>query len=210
MGEDGPGGGGAVGGQGDIAAWPQELEKLPQKRFFHHHGDKGAVIKAAGKVQHGRQVRIAVKDVVQRFPHGVAVNVVHGLGAQRGPVEVGQDGIVEGDVGLLGIEQDPVAIKGYQLEQDAIPWSGETVLSGGVATRGRRPRINLLKVPYYQIHLNYQCYSRKRGQVRGDKPAGNFWAPRSLSPAVLFDSIEKPANLKVCHSERREESRLSR
>jgi hypothetical protein len=30
---------------------------------------------------------------------------------------VGQNGIVEGDVGLLGIEQDPVAIKGYQLDQ---------------------------------------------------------------------------------------------
>jgi hypothetical protein len=34
---------------------------------------------------------------------------------------VGQNTIVEGDVGLLGIEQDPVAIKGYQLEQIVDP-----------------------------------------------------------------------------------------
>src|SRR5450756_1927916 len=68
VGEDGPGGGGAVGGQGEVATGAQELEKLPQKRFLHHHRDKGAVIKTAGEVKDGRKVRIAVKEVVKRFP----------------------------------------------------------------------------------------------------------------------------------------------
>ncbi len=85
--------------------------------LLQHHGDKGAVIETAGEVEDGRKIEIALKDVLQRFPHGVAVDVVHGVETQGGAVEVRQDGIVESDVGLLGIEQDPVAIEGYQFDQ---------------------------------------------------------------------------------------------
>jgi hypothetical protein len=100
-----------------------------------------------GKVKHGRQVRVAVKDVVKRFPHGVAVDIVHGLAAQGGLVEMGQDGIVEGDIGLLGIEQDPVAIKGYQLEQDIDPMGAAKPLDPAVSLPGAGSRqIILLKI----------------------------------------------------------------
>jgi hypothetical protein len=37
-------------------------------------------------------------------------------------VEVGENGVVKGDVGLPGIEQDPIAIKGYQFGHVIVPW----------------------------------------------------------------------------------------
>jgi len=72
---------------------------------------------------------------------------------------VGQNGIVEGDIGLLGIEQDPVAIKGYQLEQVVDPMEAAKSLCPAVSSTGAGSRqSHLLNIIYYQIHLNYQCH----------------------------------------------------
>ena len=107
--------------------------------------------------------------MLQRFPHGVAVDIVHGLGAQEGAVEVGQDAIVKSDVGLLGIEQDPVAIEGYQFDQVVVP------MRGGVAVfpAGLMPGAAAQFLKYYIIRfLSIINAPRKRREVPG-KAVGN-------------------------------------
>jgi hypothetical protein len=47
-----------------------------------------------------------------------------------------QNGIVKGDVGLEGIEQDPVAIKGYQLDQVVDPMGAAKPLCPAVSSPG--------------------------------------------------------------------------
>ena len=49
-----------------------------------------------------------------------------------------QNGIIKGDVGLEGIEQDSVAIKGYQLEQIVDPMGAAKPL--GPAMSWPRPQ----------------------------------------------------------------------
>ena len=70
---------------------------------------------------HRGHIGIAPKEVFQGFPHRVAVNIVYGVEVEPGAAEVGQNGAVEGDVGRTGIEQDSVAIKGYQLDHLCSP-----------------------------------------------------------------------------------------
>ena len=78
------------------------------------------VVETAGESDHRLQVGIALEQVLQGFPHGVAVDVIHGLGAHGRPVEVGENGVVKSDVGLPGIKQHPVAIEGYQFYQKSV------------------------------------------------------------------------------------------
>ena len=116
--------------------------------------------------------------MVQRFPHGVAVNVVHGLGAQGGPVEVGQNGIVEGDVGLLGIEQDPVAIKGYQLEQVVDPMGRRNRFARRCHHPGPEAAKSFIKNIYITRFISIINAIREKGaRSGGGKSAGNFWVP---------------------------------
>jgi hypothetical protein len=50
----------------------------------------------------------------------------------------------------------------------------------------------------------------KKGQGPGRQERREPWGAGGQSPAVLYDSLEKPANPNVCHAERDEESCLSR
>jgi len=51
----------------------------------------------------------------------MAVDVILGFEVHPRPLEVGQDRIIKGDVGLPGVEQDPIAIKGNQFDQTICP-----------------------------------------------------------------------------------------
>ena len=94
-------------------------------------------------------------------------------------MEVGEDGIVESDIGLLGIEQDSVAIKGYQFDQMVNPITYTRRHRGArrCYRHSRKPPNYFFKSAFYQIHFNYQWSGIKKGQVPGSEPeAGNRMA----------------------------------
>jgi hypothetical protein len=113
-------------------------------RLFHHHRDKGPVIVTAGKIEDRLQARIALKEILEGFLDGMAVDIIRGLGAQARALKAGQNGIIKGDVGLPGVEQDPIAIKGYQLDQIRCPESIEMEAPPLAAGAETLPKIQYL------------------------------------------------------------------
>ena len=72
----------------------------------------------------------------QRFPDGVAMDEILGFEVHPRLLEAGQDVIVKGDVGLPGVEQDPIAIKGNQLDQTMHPGNSGVQLSANDLASG--------------------------------------------------------------------------
>jgi len=88
---------------------------------------------------------------------------------------VGQNGVVEGDVGLLGIEQDPVAIKGYQLEQVVDPMGRRKSLAQAVSSPGAGSRQSFIKNIILSDSSQLSMPFEKKGQaLGGEKSAGNY------------------------------------
>jgi hypothetical protein len=95
---------------------------------------------------------------------------------------VGQNGIVEGDVGLLGIEQDPVAIKGYQLEQIVDPIGAAKPFCPAVSSPGAESAKSFIKNIILTDLSQLSMLFEKKGQawgatnVPGTFPGSSSWA----------------------------------